>query len=47
MQILKKETYLKTIENAEGSRLFNSLFVRNEGTPKRKIEAAYRRADFV
>ncbi|NTV22480.1 MAG: hypothetical protein HGB03_02860 [Candidatus Yonathbacteria bacterium] len=28
MEILKKETYLKAVENAVGTRMFNSLFVR-------------------
>jgi len=30
MQILKKETYFKMIENAEGTEMFKSLFVRHE-----------------
>lgn len=32
MEILRKETYLKTIENSVGTRLFNSAFVRYKDT---------------
>ncbi len=32
IEILKKETYLKALENSVGSRLFNSLFVRYKHT---------------
>jgi hypothetical protein len=31
MEILRKETYVKMIENAVGTRLFNSLMVREDG----------------
>lgn len=34
MQVLKRETYLKMIENADGARIFNSLFVRRENSDK-------------
>lgn len=34
IQILRRETYLKAIENSIGSRLFNSVFVRFKDTGK-------------
>ena len=34
LEILKKETYLKAIENSIGSKIFNSLFVRSKDTGK-------------
>ncbi len=32
IQFLQKETYIRTIENAEGTRLFNSIFVKKTGS---------------
>lgn len=34
IKVLKKETFLKVIENSTGTRLFNSLFVRFKDTGK-------------